>query len=89
VHLINGALFGALFARLGGRGARWGLAAAGVEHLLAWPAMAVADRLHPDRRDGTWPRLLTDRRVFAQETALHALFGSVLGLLLPRRPGAG
>jgi hypothetical protein len=89
VHLVNGALFGALFERLGGRGLPRGLAAAGVEHLLTWPAMAVADRIHPDRRDGTWPRLLTDRRVFAQETALHAVFGAVLGLLLPARAGAG
>jgi hypothetical protein len=87
LHLANGALFGAAFARLGWRGWRRGVAAAEVEGLLAWPAMALADRRHPDRRDGTWPRLLTDRRVFAQEAALHAVFGAVLGLLLgpPRR----
>jgi hypothetical protein len=43
------------------------------------------DRVHPDRRSGHWPRLLTDRRVLAQETLMHALFGLVLGLLLPKR----
>jgi hypothetical protein len=84
LHLSNGVLFGALFARLGWRGWRRGVVAAEVEGLLAWPAMALADRLHPDRRDGRWPRLLTDRRVFAQEAVLHALFGAVLGLLVDR-----
>ncbi len=29
---------------------------------------------HPDRRDGYWPRLLTDPRVFAQCAAARALF---------------
>jgi hypothetical protein len=42
--------------------------------------MAVMDRLHPDRRRGAWPRLLTSRKVFAYEATVHALFGVVLGL---------
>lgn len=85
VHLANGAAFGAAFERLGGRGARQGLVAAQAENLLLWPGMAVVDRIHPDRRDGTWPRLLTNRRVIAYEVTAHALFGVVLGLLVRRR----
>jgi hypothetical protein len=82
LHLANGALFGAVAARRGWRDWRRGLVAAELEGLLAWPGMALADRLHPCRRDGSWPPLLTDRRVFAQEAVMHGLFGAVLGLLL-------
>lgn len=80
-HLVNGAIFGAAFAGAGGQGWRQGLAAAQVENVVLWPGMAVADRLHPDRRSGTWPPLLTSPRVFAYEAAVHALFGVVLGAL--------
>lgn len=80
-HLVNGALFGVVFARAGGRGWRQGLAVAQAENLALWPAMAVVDRFHPDRRSGTWPPLLTNARVFAYEVAVHALFGVVLGAL--------
>jgi hypothetical protein len=52
------------------------------ENLVLWPIMAVADRLHPDVRSGAWPPLLRNPRVFAQEVAVHALFGAVLGGLL-------
>jgi hypothetical protein len=83
VHLANGALFGALFERVGGRGVRQGVAAAVAENLAFWPGMAIADRLHPDRRSGDWPPLLRNGRVFAYETSLHVLFGAVLGTLLP------
>lgn len=80
-HVANGALFGAAFARAGGRGWRQGLAAAQVENVLLWPAMGVVDRLHPDRQSGAWPPLLTNARVFGYEAAVHALFGVVLGAL--------
>jgi hypothetical protein len=80
-HVVNGALFGAAFARAGGRGWRQGLAAAQAENMVLWPAMAVVDRLHPDRRNGTWPPLATNSRVFGYEVAVHALFGVVLGAL--------
>lgn len=85
IHVANGAAFGAVFALSGGRGPRAGLAWTGVEAIATWPAMAIMDRIHPDRRSGHWPRLLTDRRVFGQEAIMHALFGLLLGLLLPRR----
>lgn len=89
VHAANGAAFGAAFALAGGRGPRAGLAWAGAEALLTWPGMALMDRIHPDRRSGRWPRLLTDRGVIAQEAAMHALFGLVLGLMVPAEPGDG
>ncbi len=85
-HLANGALFGAAFAQLGGGGWKRGLAAAEAENLVLWPAMALVDRLHPDRRSGAWPPLSRNARVFAYEVALHALFGAVLGVLTRRRP---
>ena len=86
VHLANGAAFGALFAGTGGRGPRAGLALAMVETVATWPGMALLDRVHPDRRSGRWPALVTDRRVFAQEVVMHALFGVLLGLMVPGAP---
>jgi hypothetical protein len=80
-HLVNGAIFGAVFAAAGGRGWRQGLAAAQVENLALWPAMAIVDRIHPDRRNGAWPPLLPNGRVFAYEAVVHALFGVALGAL--------
>ncbi len=83
-HVANGAVFGAVFSAVGGRGWWQGVAAAKAENLALWPGMAVIDRLHPDRRSGAWPPLLTNGRVFLYETAAHALFGAVLGSLLRR-----
>jgi hypothetical protein len=84
LHLANGAVAGVAFHRLGLRGWRAGVLAAEVENALLWPGMAVVDRLHPDRRSGAWPPLLRNRRVFAQEAVVHALFGAVLGALVRR-----
>jgi hypothetical protein len=87
-HLANGAAFGALFSAAGLRGWKQGLAAAQVENVALWPGMAAIDRMHPDRRSGAWPPLLSSRDVFAYEAAVHAVFGVVLGLLAgPRRGG--
>lgn len=83
-HLANGAVFGAVFARLGGRGWKQGLAAAELENLAFYPGMAVMDRVHPDRRAGSWPPLVSSGRVFAYEAAVHAVFGVVLGALTRR-----
>lgn len=85
VHLANGAAFGAAFSRLGGHGIRRAVVAAQVENAILWPGMAVADRVHPDVRSGTWPNLLTDRGTIAQEIGGHLVFGVVLGALI-RRP---
>jgi hypothetical protein len=87
LHLGNGAIFGAAFERLGGRGPLQGALAAQVENVVLWPAMAIVDHVHPDLRSGAWPPLLRNGRVFAYEVAAHALFGAVLGLLLPQEPG--
>lgn len=84
LHLGNGAFFGAVFERLGGRGVGEGVLAAQAENLALWPGMAVVDELHPDRRSGAWPPLLANGRVFAYEAALHAIFGAVLGLFVRR-----
>jgi hypothetical protein len=89
VHLANGAVAGILFRRSGLRGPRDGMLAAVAENVVLWPGMAVVDRFHPDRRSGAWPPLFGNGRVFAQETAVHTLFGAVLGALVrdrtPRR----
>ena len=81
-HLVNGAVFGALFEAAGARGWKQGVVAAKLENLALWPGMAAIDRLHPDRRSGAWPPLLTNPRVFVYESAVHALFGAVLGALV-------
>ena len=84
IHLANGAAAGAAFERLGLRGWKAGFAAFELEHLATWPLMAAVERWHPDCRSGTWPPLLRSGRVFAQEAAVHAVFGAVLGALLAR-----
>ena len=89
LHLGNGAVFGALFERAGGRGWKQGMLAAQVENVGLWPGMTLVDRLHPDRRSGAWPPLLGSARVFAYEAAVHALFGAVLGALLDDSAGDG
>jgi len=79
-HAAGGAAFGHLFQRFGGRGARAGVTAALVENTVLWPGVAVFDRIHPKRRDGTWPPLATSPRAFASASAGHAFFGLLLGL---------
>jgi hypothetical protein len=85
VHLANGAAFGIAFDRLGGYGVGRGVLAAEAENALLWPLVAVLDRIHPDVRSGDWPPLLRNRNAAAQEVLGHAVFGAVLGGLLPRR----
>ena len=90
LHLANGAVFGAVFERVGLRGVKAGVAAAQAENLVLWPGFAVVDRIHPDRRAGDWPPLLRSSRIAVYEVMVHALFGAVLGGLVtsPRRPPA-
>jgi hypothetical protein len=89
LHVANGAAFGAAFERLGLQGVKAGIFAAEVENTLAWPAMAIVDRIHPDRRDGTWPPLVRSSRVAVQEVVGHAIFGAVLGRLVSAPRSAG
>jgi hypothetical protein len=88
LHLANGAVFGAAFERAGGRGILRGVLAAQGENVALWPAMAIVDRVHPKRRAGAWPPLVSSGRVFAYEVTVHALFGAVLGLLLYEEPSS-
>jgi hypothetical protein len=85
LHLANGAVFGALFERARLRGVKSGVVAAQVEQCALWPAYAVVDRVHPDRRDGTWPPLLRSPRVAVYGVVVHAIFGATLGALTARR----
>lgn len=80
-HAAGGFVFGYVFHRLGGRGVRNGVTAALAENTLLWPLLGVLDRIHPKRRSGEWPPLVSNPRVFAQATAGHALFGVLLGVL--------
>lgn len=82
IHLANGSAAGSAFERLGLRGWRAGVLFFQAENVAAWPLLAAVDRWHPDRRSGAWPPLLWNGRVFAQEAAVHALFGAVLGRLV-------
>jgi hypothetical protein len=83
-HAAGGFVFGYVFSRLGGRGVRNGVTAALAENTLFWPLLGVFDRIHPYRRSGAWPPLVSNPRVFAQATTGHALFGVLLGLLSKR-----
>jgi hypothetical protein len=85
LHLANGAAAGMAFRRSGLRGWRAAVLAFQLENLAAWPAMALADRLHPARHEPDWPALFGNASVLGHEAAGHAVFGLVLGLLLPRR----
>jgi hypothetical protein len=85
-HLGGGIAGALLFRRLGLRGPRAAIALFQAENLALWPLMAAVDRVHPDRRDGSWPPLLLNGRVFAYEAAMHALYGAVLGTLLRDEP---
>jgi hypothetical protein len=85
IHLANGATFGWAFERLGGQGPLVGLAAAEAENAILWPVLAVMDRVHPNRRSGSWPPLARSPRVAGYELAAHALFGIVLGALVRGR----
>ena len=84
LHLANGAAAGIAFERLGLRGWKAGVAVFQAENVAVWPLTALVDHFHPDRRSGAWPALAGNRRVFAQEAAVHAVFGAVLGALVNR-----
>jgi hypothetical protein len=83
MHMVNGALFGAVYANLAPElplpPALRGPAAALAEHLASWPLVAITDRLHPARAE--LPRLSGSRSAFLQATWRHLLFGVVLGEL--------
>ncbi len=81
MHLVNGALFGAVYANVAPRVPlpSWarGPAAGLTEHLVSWPLVALTDRFHPARED--LPTLWGSGAAFAQATWRHLIFGLVLG----------
>jgi hypothetical protein len=81
-HLVNGAIFGAVYSRvapsLPGPAPARGVAAGLAEHLATWPSLRFLS-LHP--ASDRFPELWGDRAAFAQAAWRHALFGAVLGTL--------
>lgn len=86
LHVLNGALFGAIYAQvrpfLPGPPVARGMLAAQVENFGLFPAGALVDRFHPARDE--LATLGGNGRALAQATWRHAIFGVVLGLLEAR-----
>ena len=84
-HLINGAIFGALYSRatpsLPGPAPARGMTAGMAEHLATWPSLRFIG-LHPASH--RFPRMWGNHMAFAQATWRHALFGAVLGAVEER-----
>ena len=83
LHVSNGAVFGGVYANVAPLiplppATRGPLIAVG-EHLALWPLCGLSDRFHPARKK--LPKLVGNRRAFAQSTLRHLLFGIVLGEL--------
>lgn len=87
LHAANGALFGlgydAILRRSGIGPRRLAVGLALAENLGLYPLAILADRKHP-RRGARDVGPLWSRRVFAQETVRHVVFGLVLGSLRSR-----
>jgi hypothetical protein len=85
LHVLNGVIFGLAFhevrraTRLPTRPLALGMALA--EHVMLYPLGALSDELHPARGEPGVPRLIGNRRAYAQATLRHAVFGVVLGRL--------
>jgi hypothetical protein len=83
LHVHNGAVLGIAYARLRPSlprpAAACGLLAGLAEHLATWPMVALVDRYHPARNE--MPKLVGNRRAFAQATIRHAVFGLALGII--------
>jgi hypothetical protein len=83
VHLLNGAVLGAVFGlvehRLPGPRVGKALSLALAENFVLWPAGRIADRHHPAKAELV--RLRANRRAFWQATWRHTLFGIFLGAI--------
>ena len=81
MHVANGALFGAAYARAArgvpGPGVVRGVGAGLAEHLATWPFTRALERVHPI--GSQLPQLWGDHAAFAQAVWRHALFGAILG----------
>jgi len=78
LHVANGALFGAVYARYANRasapGVATGAAAGLAEHLATWPLTRFLPRVN----------LWGNHAAFAQAAWRHLLFGAILGTLEER-----
>ncbi len=93
LHLLNGAVFGAIYANVAPavplpavlRGPVAGL----TENFASWPLASLADRVHPARKK--LPKLAGNRKAFAQATTRHLVFGIARRARAPaqRRARAG
>ncbi len=83
IHMVDGALFGAVYANVAPAipvsPKLRGPVAALAEHVALWPLVALTDRLHPARHE--LPKLRGNRVAFLQAAWRHLLFGTVLGEL--------
>jgi hypothetical protein len=83
-HTLNGAVFGLGFDAMRRRTRieprRLALGLALLENVALYPLTALVDRHHPRRGEPHLPPIWT-KRVFAQETFRHAVFGIILGRL--------
>jgi hypothetical protein len=83
LHMVNGAIFGAVYALarplVPAPPLAAGVAAGLAEHAGFWPLGVLVDRHHPAR--GDLEPLRGNRRAFAQATWRHLLFGVVLAEL--------
>jgi hypothetical protein len=81
LHVMNGAVFGAVHVPLRRRlslpALPAALAAGLAEHVGFWPLGRLTDRFHPRR--GELESLRGNRRAFAAATWRHLLFGALLG----------
>jgi hypothetical protein len=85
VHAGNGVAFGLFYERVRRRRSvdpvRLAVGLALLEHVALYPLSYFVDRYHPARGEEGIPRLLRNRRAYAQATFRHAVFGYVLGRL--------
>jgi hypothetical protein len=83
LHIQNGAIFGAVYSQLRafipGPAPTRGIVASMAEHAALWPLGGLVDRHHPARSELV--PLAGNRRVLAQATWRHLLFGVVMGEL--------
>jgi hypothetical protein len=79
---VGGTLFGAAFAKLGGRGINQAVAAALAENTALWPLVWVIQHWHPDVQSGNWPKPFADPGSIQVAFSGHALYGVLLGALL-------
>ena len=86
MHVLNGAVFGAVYAvaspAVGGPGVARGALAGLAEHAATWPLTRFLPAAHPV--GSKFPKLWGDRRALAQATWRHLLFGTVLGAVEER-----